>query len=337
VGDLCWRWKLVRTKNVLWQAMGVAGLAIAMSMSGGWVVARAQSEVQKSERDQSQARVAVANPDVQIVTGAAMKPRTRAQLTGDAWELLTNATSDDRRPETKIQGLAALGTMGSNARSTKMIVNSFGDKDVDVRTAAVLAAGQTRDRRLEPQLRRMLDDKEPEVAFAAASTLWKMGDHSGEDLLLAVVDGERRTNATLMHGSIHRANREMHNPAALAKLGALEGASMLLGPFGFGITAYEYIKKNGGGDSARVSAVDHLARSRSLEIRKTLQAALGDKNPGVRAAAAHAMRSYHDEEAAKALAALFNDPKRPVQFSAAAAYLICVRAVATPPLAPLTP
>ena len=77
-----------------------------------------------------------------------------------------------------------------------MITDAMGDPDVDVRTAAVLAAGETKDRNLTTPLRNMLDDKEPQVDFTAAMTLWKMGDKSGEDILMSVVDGDRSANAT---------------------------------------------------------------------------------------------------------------------------------------------
>jgi hypothetical protein len=279
---------------------------------------------------------AAASVDGQIVESPDVKPRTREQLTGDAWGLLQAAATDPKHIDVRIQGLAALGTMGSNARSGKMIEQAFADVDVDVRTAAVLAAGQSHNKVLVPGMRRLLDDKEPQVAFAAANVLWRMGDHTGADILLAVVDGDRRANATLVHGSMHQASREMHDPAAMAKLGALEGASMLLGPFGFGITAYEYVKKNGG-DSARVKAVEDIAQGRSEEVKKTLLEALRDKDPGVRAAAAVGVRGYREPEVAEDLAMLLGDPKRPVQLSGAAAYLVCVGAVALPAPVPLTP
>jgi HEAT repeat protein len=277
-----------------------------------------------------------ASADGTIVTAADAKPRSKVQLTGDAWELLKGAMADDKHPDIRMQALAALGTMGSNARSTKMIVAAYDDKDVDVRTAAVLATAQTRDRALLPGLHRLLDDREPQVAFTAANTLWRMGDHAGADLLMTVVDGDRKASAGLVHGSMHSANREMHDPAALAKLGATEGASMLLGPFGFGITAYEYMKRNGG-DSARVKAVEDISQTRTPDVRTTLLAALRDKDPAVRAAAAKAVRLYHDKDVEAALALLLADSKKPVQYSAAAAYLVCVGAVAAPPAVPLTP
>jgi HEAT repeat protein len=226
--------------------------------------------------------------------------------------------------------------MGTNARTGKMITGAFSDKELDVRTAALLAAGQTKNHALIPAMRALLDDKEPQVAFAAASTLWKIGDHSGEDLLAAVVNGERKANPSLVHGGMHQANREMHDPEAMAKLGVMEGASMLLGPFGFGITAYEYIKKNGG-DSARVIAIEEISQLHTSEVQKVLLGALTDKDPTVRAAAAKAVCVYKDTDTQKDIAMLFGDSKRPVQLEGAAAYLIAVGVVATPPPTPLQP
>lgn len=258
-------------------------------------------------------------------------PKSKAELTTAAWTMLRDAVGDDKHVEMQIQALGALGTMGSDAKSVALIREAFSAKDVDTRTAAVLAAEQTHSRALLPKLREALNDPEPQVAFAAANALWKMGDHSGEDLLLAVVDGERKASAPLMRGSMHQANRQLHNPAALAKMGAETGASMLLGPFGFGVTAYEYIRKNGG-DSARVQAVQAVSQGRGPEVRKALEAALVDKDPTVRAAAVQGMRIYRDEKAQHAIAALFSDAKKPVEFSAAAAYLISSGAVALPPV-----
>jgi HEAT repeat protein len=171
----------------------------------------------------------------------------------------------------------------------------------------------------------MLNDKEPQVAYTAALQLWKMGDHSGEDILVAVIDGERRASATLINGTEHDIDKTLHSPSELAKIGVVESAGLLLGPFGFGITAYEYIKKNGG-DTARVNAIEALSQEKSEAIRKVLLAALADKDLGVRAAAAKALDGYHEPEVSTAIAKLFNDPKQPVRLTASAAYLISTNA-----------
>ncbi len=201
-----------------------------------------------------------------------------------------------------------------------MIVAAMKDPDVDVRTAAVLAAGQTKSRNLTTDIRNLLDDKEPQVAFVAATTLWKMNDRSGEDILVAVVNGDRSAKAGVMSGTMHKANKDLHHPATLARVGALQGASLLLGPFGFGIAAIEYMRKNGG-DDARVSAIEQFSEEKTAPVRNELIAALGDKDPAVRAAAAKALGSDRERSIPGALLPVFDDEKAPVRLTAAAAYI----------------
>ena len=248
------------------------------------------------------------------------RTNTTAQNTKEAWDMLTTAVQDSKHADLRIQALAALGTLGDNARSETLIIEAMKDSDLDVRTAAVLATGQTRDRNLATNLRAMLDDKEPQVAFAAATTLWKMKDPSGEDILLAIVNGERKANAGLKNSTMHTVGKDLHNPAALARIGALQGATMLLGPFGFGITAYEYMRKNGG-DSARVTAIEQVSQEKTGPIRTTLIDALDDKDAAVRAAAAKALGNYREKAVSDALLSIFDDTKPPVHLTAAAAYI----------------
>ena len=245
---------------------------------------------------------------------------TQADNTLAAWDMLTAALQDDKHPETRISALAALGTLGRNARSVKLIASAFSDPDLDVRTAAVLAAGQAGDRNLTTNLHAMLDDKEPQVVFAAATTLWKMKDRSGEDILLAVVNGDRKATAGIKDSTIHRLGKDLHSPATLVRFGALQGASILLGPFGMGISAYEYMRKNGG-DAGRLIAIEQISQEHTGPIRAELIAALEDKDADVRAAAAKALGSYHEKAVSDALLPVFDDAKAPVHLIAAAAYL----------------
>lgn len=247
---------------------------------------------------------------------AAATPEERNRA---AWTMLQNALADAKHPQTRIQGLAAVGLLRS-PESEKMLVTAMADPDVDVRTAAVLAAGQTKDRNLTTPLRNLLDDKEPQVVYTAAMTLWKMGDKSGEDILMSVVDGDRSTSASMIHGTGHKLNRDLHDPAKLAKLGAIQGAYMLLGPFGYGITAFNFIHQSGG-DLSRVAAIEQISQERIEPVHKELVAALTDKDPTVRAAAAKALTDYHDSATQMAIYALLADSKQPVRLTAAAAFL----------------
>ncbi|MDP9051971.1 MAG: HEAT repeat domain-containing protein [Acidobacteriota bacterium] len=236
-----------------------------------------------------------------------------------AWTLLQNAAGDAKHSQTRIEGLAAAGLLRS-PQSEKIIVAAMGDPDVDVRTAAALAVGQSKDRNLTTNLRNLLDDKEPEVVYTAAMTLWKMGDKSGEDILMSVVDGDRSSSASLMHGTGHKLNRDLHDPAKMAKLGAIQGAYMILGPFGYGITAFNFIHQSGG-DLSRVAAIEQISQERIEPVHQELIGALKDKDPTVRAAAAKAVMEYHDNTTQMAVYALLADPKQPVRLTAAAAYL----------------
>lgn len=271
------------------------------------------------------------SPVSQIVGAPQEKPTLPAEFRAHAWTMLSAAAADSH-PETRIQALAALGLMGRNRRSTGLIQDAMKDKDVDVRVAAALSAGETKSPAVASALRNLLDDKEPAVSFIAALTLWKMHDRSGEDVLTAVADGDRKTSAGMFSGTRHSINKQLHDPVAMAKYGATQGAYYFLGPFGIGLTAWDYLHKNGG-DTARISAIEAIAQNHTAPIRAELIDATDDKDLGVRAAACKALARYHDKDVPSALAKVFDDSKPPVRLTAAAAYLISTGAVAASPSA----
>jgi HEAT repeat protein len=300
-------------------AAPVAILAALLCLSLPAPRARAQTS------DQTTTQTTPANPDAAVVGAPEVEtPKTPAQRHQQAMDILTTAAAD-KHSEVRIQALAALGTL-ADPFSTKLIADALADPDRDIRTAAVLAAAQSHTLTLMGKLHQALDDKEPQVAFAAATALWKLNDRSGEDILIAVVEGDRHASAGLVNNSLHTANKDLHNPSELARIGALQGASFLLGPFGIGIGAYEAMRKNGG-NSARASALDLLAEEHTEPIHQEILSALNDKDAAVRAAAAKAIGAYPGPDTALALAKLFDDTKPPVRYTAAASYL---RASGTP-------
>ncbi|MFC6645205.1 HEAT repeat domain-containing protein [Granulicella cerasi] len=253
----------------------------------------------------------------------ATPPETPAEKQIRAWHILTDGVQDAKHPDMRTQALSALSDLGSNPKANELIAAAMKDPDLDVRSAAALAAGKTKSRTLVPPLRKLLDDQEPQVVFTAASVLWKeFHDHSGEDILDAIVSGKRKANPTLIHGAQHQASKTLHNPAALAKLGVENGAGFFLGPFGFSITAIEYMRKNGT-DTARVTALELLAEDKSQNTRDDLMDALTDKDIGVRAAAARLLGKFHEHRYATAIAPLLDDEKLPVRLTAAAGYINC--------------
>ena len=118
-------------------------------------------------------------------------------------------------------------------------------------------------------------------------------------------------------------SRTLHSPSALAKIGIETGAGMVLGPFGFSMSAVEYARKNGA-DSARVQAIQLLAEVRSEGVRAQMKDDLGDDDAGARAAAVRVVGGFHRAQDAGDIAMLLDDSKLPVRLAASAAYIDCL-------------
>ena len=261
-------------------------------------------------------------------TVAQTAAETPAEAIKRCWQSLTDSVQDAKHTETRTQALNALSSLGWSARADGLIATAMKDPNLDVRTAAILAAGKTKSHSLIEPVRRLLDDAEPQVVFAAATTLWKQfADKSGEDILAAIAAGDRKANPSLIHGAEHDISRTLHSPSALEKIGLVTGAGLVLGPFGFSISAVEYSLKNGG-DSARIQAIDLLAEDKTEGVRDQMKSALDDKDPGVRAAAVKVLGNFHRSHDSKAIATLLTDPKLPVRLAAAAAYIDCLNSSA---------
>jgi HEAT repeat protein len=250
---------------------------------------------------------------------------TVAEQTNNAWNMLTTALSnrDTKAEVTRIDAIAALGTLGDFPLAQDSLRAAFQDQDRYIRLAAVAAMGSSKKTAFVPDLKRALDDSAPEVSFTAAVGLWKMNDRSGEDILNAVLAGDRKATRGLVTAEKHEASQDLHSPSKLAAIGAEQGAYALLGPFGFGLTALRR-GKGQGGIEPRVVAATLLEEDKSTAARKTLLDTLDDPDPAVRAAAARALGDYHSREVTDALSEAFYDLKPAVRFMAAAAYIRAV-------------
>ncbi|HEY4011449.1 MAG TPA: HEAT repeat domain-containing protein [Acidobacteriaceae bacterium] len=247
-----------------------------------------------------------------------------------AWSILTDAAGPGRPAKDRIQALAALGTMGNDERAARLIEEGFTAKDYDVRVAAVLAAGLTRNPKLIAPLERVLDDDNALVAYTAALTLWKMHNTSGQDLLTAVALGDRKTKPGLIKSEKHKAAKDLHSPKTMTMLAINQGSGYFLGPFGVGLKAIEIVDKNGGAPQ-RAAAVDQLAKQHSAEVHDVLVQDLTDAEPAVRAAAAKGLGRWQDENTEKLVGPMFADTKLAVRLTAAATYLRAENHIPTPP------
>jgi HEAT repeat protein len=238
-----------------------------------------------------------------------------------AWDLLNTAVSATKIQvqQARIDAITALGTLGDFPHAVDLLRQAQKDQDRHIRLAAVAAMGSSKNTVFVPDLKRALDDSAAEVSFTAAVGLWKMKDRSGESILNAVVAGDRKAKQGAVSSGKHQADEDLHSPSKLALIGAEQGAYVILGPFGYGLSAIRRGKENGA--SARTIAVTLLAEDKSAATEKIFIDALDDPDPAIRTAAARALGDYHDKEVLDALGDGFYDTKPAVRMMAAASYI----------------
>jgi HEAT repeat protein len=246
-----------------------------------------------------------------------------AVLIEASWSRLTNALTGTKNTDTRIAAITGLSLLGGNARAEKLIRDAMSDPDVDVRLAAIVAAGEMAkngSRNLTTDLRNQLNSDDPKVAFTSASTLWKADDPSGEDILMAVAQGERSGDYSFWKGSEHNANRTLHSPSALAKIAAQQSMVILVPPIGMGMGAYGYLK-GAGGPSPQVTSITQIAKEHIDPVKHALVEATKTKDQGARLAAAEALAKFRGDDVREALRNLFTDSKENVRLTASAAYI----------------
>ncbi len=236
-----------------------------------------------------------------------------------AWHTLTMGVTDSNPNKRKL-AVTGLEAGGAHPKLVAMAENALTDKDVDVRQTAAAVLGSAKAHSAIPSLIAALDDETPEVSFSAARSLWVLGDHTGLDVLMAVLLGERAESSGLIKSSIRDAKHTMKNPRALATLGIKEGAGAFLGPFSMGITMYEELRKDGSA-GARVAAAAALATDKDPKTIAALEDALADKNWIVRAAAAKALSERDSRASVPKLASLLAGDTDQARFMAAAAVI----------------
>ena len=236
-----------------------------------------------------------------------------------AWDVLNHELAD-ANPVKRGPALTALGLIGSTAPHVVDLWEAgLTDKDATVRQTAAAVMGDIGARQGIPMLKKALDDESGEVSFAAARSLWQMGDPSGREVFWAVLAGEQKTGPGMIEGEIRDAKRKLHSPAALAKIG-IDQASGYLGPFSMGVGFVEELLKDKGA-TARALSAKLLGSDSDPETRRELEQSLEDKNSGVRAAAARALSQRGGKDELPKIQPLLADTNENVRTVAAAAVI----------------
>jgi hypothetical protein len=256
-----------------------------------------------------------------VVSGRPTNQVAGAQtLTTRAWRVLNVGLSSKKFAE-RIVVLKAIGDLGPNLRGIGLVAELLKDKDPEVRAQAAATLGEMNSRAAIPYLGKALDDPAPQVSFAAATSLWKLRDYRGEDLLIEVLEGQQGTKGNFVAGKIRGMKHELQDKKALIGMGTAKGASELLPfPLSLGVG----LAKGGmspGADLARADSATLLARHVNSKVMEALNLALADDDWTVRAAAARAIGRTARPSTAKWLEPLLDDEKPGVRYEAAVAII----------------
>jgi HEAT repeat protein len=203
----------------------------------------------------------------------------------EAWDVLDKslAGNSDHRQE----ALASIATIALNDReAVQRARTALADKDSQVRVAAALALGELRGQSAIPDLTKALDDS-AEVSFAAAQSLTQLGDPAGREVLIAVLNGDRKDAPGIFGSAARKAKDKMHHPEGLLLMGARDATGAMFGPVSFVIPVVkDTIELRKSGTPGRAVAVAYLARYPDANAIQLLEWALGDESRYVRLEAA---------------------------------------------------
>jgi HEAT repeat protein len=241
-----------------------------------------------------------------------------------AKSLLANALNA-RNPETRKAAVKALKTVAVFDPFATQLETMLNDKDVPVRLATVEALAGLKTGRAIAALKTALNDRVPEVRFAAATELFKLNDPEGRDFLMGVLSGEVKISSGIVASHIREAIRTTQIPSELAIIALKQGISMAPVPYlGMGFSAMQEVMAHRG-VSGRAATALLLGKLKDSEAIAALEDALADKEASVRAAAAQSLAMVDDpatkQDVAAMVAPLLRDKNQGVRLHAAASYL----------------
>lgn len=242
-----------------------------------------------------------------------------ASLRSRAWEALTDGIQDKSDGKRRA-ALGALATIGKDRQAAQLVESGLEDKDAAVRQVSASMLGCMQAKSSIKKLKQAMREGPSAVSFAAAESLWQMGDRSGRDLFAAVLARETTPSDGMVKSNLLSAKKTLQHPKELAKLGTKQAAGAFLGPFSMGITVAEEATKDRGA-TARAQSALLLGNDATPAAVQQLGDALNDKNWTVRTAAARALADTRQKDQVSKLAPLLHDDKPAVRFMAAASII----------------
>jgi HEAT repeat protein len=236
-----------------------------------------------------------------------------------AWQLISKE-AHSKNVQHRQAAMFGLSIIKSSSRAVKMAELGLKDEDESVRESAIAALQQMGSRRVISPLRGALDDESGQVRFEAAKALWMMGDRSGREILLQVLEGQSSPSKGPIKSGLAYANRQLHDPKALAWMGVTHASSAFLGPFSMGLVAAEEFAKDKSAP-ARAASASMLGADNDPETLRELQDSVQDSNWVVRREAAKSLGQRSCKNVIPDLQQLLQDHHEAVRCMAAGAII----------------
>jgi len=231
-----------------------------------------------------------------------------------AWKVLEQGAAE-KSSSARASTLTALGLVQQDNRAMDLAEKGLADEKAEVRAAAATALGKMGAHRSIPKLRSAVDDRDLQVAVAAANSLIELGDVWGFNLFYAVLTGQRKSQ----DGVIDAQLQQLKDPKKLAMMGFEEGISFI--PFaGIGYEAYKRLSKHDP-SPVRASAARLLAKDPDPRSADALVRATSDENWLIRLAALEAIGRRDDPALLGKIELSMADPNERVRATAAAAVI----------------
>lgn len=230
----------------------------------------------------------------------------------------------EKAPDRRREVAVALSLLPAKDPAADLLTSLVKDKDVLVRQAAIDSIAELGDRKRYPLIKAALEDEVPEVAYAAARALWRIGDPAGTALLEEIYAEEAKAKSGFMKGELRNMMRKLKTPQSAILFIAQRGAFLVPVPgLGQGISAVNSLLSDEA-FSARATALLLLcqdARKRSPACASMLDRSFVDEDWSVRAAGLQLVAASRDGMRRGKVAGLLGDKSEKVRYRAAATYL----------------
>ena len=230
----------------------------------------------------------------------------------------------EKSPEKRREVAVALSMVPAKDQVADLLASLAKDKDVLVRQAALESLVDLGDRARYPLIKEALQDSVPEVTYAAARALWKVGDPAGAELLEDIYAEEAKAKSNFAKSELRNVMRKLKTPQSAILFVAQKGMIFVPVPgLGAGVSAVSQMLTDES-FSARATSLILLCQDPKKQVAgcaSMLDRAFVDDDWSVRAAGVQLVAGSRDPVMGGKLAGLFGDKSEKVRYRAAAAYL----------------